>query len=203
MLIVLEGIDGCGKTYHATQLAEHLGCKTLAFPDYSSDTGRLIKAYLKREWWVDGDLFEDVLDHAQAVALQTMMLANRLEHYEELHQAAGSHSNHLVLQRYWQSGWVYGQIDGLDPRWLRDIHRTLPAADVTIILSVDPSEALRRQAKRGAPLERYEGHLGILKKADDLYHRLPQVGQKIVSTEDGKNSVQFFIRQLIGEGIPQ
>ncbi len=50
-LIVIEGLDGCGKSTQLNLLPENLkrkgiDCKTVSFPDYESDSSALVKMYL-------------------------------------------------------------------------------------------------------------------------------------------------------------
>lgn len=54
-LIVLEGLDGCGKSTQLellpkTLLKNGIECKTVSFPDYASDSSALVKMYLKGDF---------------------------------------------------------------------------------------------------------------------------------------------------------
>lgn len=180
MLIVIEGFDGCGKDTVARAVARFLGCPVQSFPDDSSPhTGAAIRSYLKREWHVrarDGEGALDAEAAAQlgAKALQSLALANRLERFDLLANAVGDGENNLVCARYWPSGWVYGQLDGLDRAWIDATNAPFPDADLAVLLDLDPETCLaRRQARDGqlAP-ERYEGKLEIARRGVELYREL-------------------------------
>ena len=54
-LIVIEGLDGSGKSTQLNLLEERLkkagkDCKTVSFPDYESDSSALVKMYLRGEF---------------------------------------------------------------------------------------------------------------------------------------------------------
>lgn len=177
-LIVIEGPDCSGKNTVADALARQLGAKRLDFPDRTNTvTGPLIDGYLKRRWRVecreaDGSYSGKKADDlAGALAFQALQVTNRMEHFWALSAAKQSATEHLVLVRYWQSGWVYGQLDGLDPVFLRGVHRGLPQPDLNILLDVSAEECERRRAARDgakAP-EIYEGKLAFTRRVIDLY----------------------------------
>lgn len=158
MLICIEGPDGSGKTTVAKRAAEHLvGAEYLRFPRYGSKTGQLIKAYLNHGWELRANPSLAVENVAEARAFQALQVCNRLEVIDDLRAAAGSATTHLVLDRYWPSGWVYGQLDGLETAWLDQVHRTLPSLDLAVLLDLPAEETVRRRVERdGATAERYE-----------------------------------------------
>lgn len=68
-LIVIEGLDGSGKSTQLELLGETLkkmqiDCKTVSFPDYDSDSSALVKMYLKGEF---GTSPNDVNAYASSV----------------------------------------------------------------------------------------------------------------------------------------
>jgi dTMP kinase len=157
MLIVIEGIDGSGKTTLADGIARELGAGRLEFPDYSTATGQRIKAALTGDACVD------------PVTLQALMAVNKLEHIGDLRDAAAGRDT-LVLTRYWQSALVYGgAIDGLSTLWISRIHSSLPDGSVNILVDCEPDEAIRRQVARGKPPERYEGKIETMREVRDVY----------------------------------
>jgi len=175
MLIVLEGADGCGKSTLGRAVAKAIKGDVLEFPDDNAVTGPLIRSYLRKEWYVAKRRPEASLDDkAGALAFQALQVTNRMEHMERIAKAKESLTDHLVLVRYWQSAWVYGQLDGLDPKWLVQIHAGMVQADLNILLHLDAKESMRRRAARDgnkAP-ERYEGVAEFTQKVIDLYVKL-------------------------------
>ncbi len=71
-----------------------------------------------------------------------------------------------MCDRYTASSIAYGEAQGLDARWLADIQKFLPAADLTILLDIDPKVAVERKA---ANRDRYERDLDLLTRVRDSY----------------------------------
>ena len=184
MIIVLEGYDGCGKSSVGVALAQELGALLIEFPsDEGTETGPVIRSYLRKEWHValgDRSSHETVVaDDIGALVFQSLQIVNRLERLPDILEAVKA-GRHVVLVRYWQSGWVYGQLDGLDGGWLRNIHKSLPQASINILLDVRAETAMARRAARDGdlPPERYEGKLDTAQKVTSLYHQLWLLGEQ-------------------------
>lgn len=181
MLVVIEGPDGVGKDTVADGLAQSLNAARLNFPNDQGVTGPMIRAYLRKEWYVQPASVENTrrtLDADQlrysALALQALMVANRLEAHAYLKRFAKSTKRHLVVCRYWQSGWVYGQLDGLSRDFLYSQGRALLQADANVFLDANPETCMERRASRDgaqAP-ERYEGKLALTQRVVALYREL-------------------------------
>lgn len=185
MIVAIEGADGCGKTTVAEALGRGLQAQVISFPDDTAVTGPVIRSYLRREWLVrartdlgglDGPRSEEI----GALAFQALQVANRMERMPKL-EAARQAGYDLVLCRYWQSGWVYGQLDGLDPSFLLSLHRSMVQPDLVILLDVDAEECVRRRALRdgGVEPERYEGKLDFTRKVVELYRQLWDLAPKM------------------------
>lgn len=176
MLIVVEGSDGCGKSSVVTALAGILKCGEMSFPNDEGYTGKAIRAYLKRRWWVGVPAPGERDDQLGALAFQALQITNRMEVMPRLLLAAKSPltAESLVLARYWQSGWVYGQLDGLDADWLARIHTTMAQPQVNLLLDLPAEEAMRRRAARDGALspERYEGKRYFTTLVVSLYRDL-------------------------------
>jgi dTMP kinase len=52
----------------------------------------------------------------------------------------------IICDRYVASSVAYGEAQGLDAGWLRDIQRLLPTPDLTILLDIAPETAVQRKA---------------------------------------------------------
>jgi dTMP kinase len=74
----------------------------------------------------------------------------------------------VVCDRYRASSVAYGEAQGLDPAWLEDIQRHLPAPDLTILLDIAPETAVRRKA---TGRDRYERDLALLGRVRESYRR--------------------------------
>ena len=70
-LIVIEGLDGSGKSTQLDLLTENLkkngiDCKTVSFPDYDNPSSTLVKMYLKGEYTDDTGIQPTYLRMPQA-----------------------------------------------------------------------------------------------------------------------------------------
>jgi len=181
MLIMVDAVDGAGKTSVARAIAEKLGADFLEFPDRSTPSGKAIDAYLKKHWWCEtfdqftGERRADDLLSAQA--FQALHVVNKAEHYEQLRDAksASPFAHDLVLARYTPSAWVYGQLDGLSRAWIDQIHASLPTPDAALLLDLDADIAMKRRAARDGtevPPERYEAKITTARRIVELYREL-------------------------------
>jgi dTMP kinase len=157
MIIALEGIDACGKHTQVRMLSEVAEAKgiqvlNLSFPNYLTETGQLIRDMLTSE--VRGPLL-----------LQSMMTINRYEVSDKIDEAQLM-GKLIILDRYWMSGWVYGQTDGIDHDWLETIHRPLVQPHQWIVLDMPVEESFRRRPVRE---DLYESDRKRLEKARSLY----------------------------------
>ena len=173
MIICIEGLDGVGKTTQCKLLAERLKAKLWKFPNTSdSPTGNLIYKWLDREWQTvananaPGGKRED--ERREALVFQALQLANRMEVAHQLLEDASR--GHVVIDRYWPSGYAYGQADGLDGEYLIKLHRWLPQPDLFILLDGDPDLLDRRPGVK----DRYEANPEHLRKVGRFYRQLWQ-----------------------------
>ncbi|HSC13513.1 MAG TPA: hypothetical protein VLI71_00245, partial [Gammaproteobacteria bacterium] len=114
-----------------------------------------------------------------ALAFQALQVANRMELMPRLVEAAalsqtGRDGHDLVLCRYWQSAWVYGQLDGLPAEFLERVHSAMVQPDVNVLLDASPETCMARRERRdgAGKAERYEGRLDRTRKIVELYRAL-------------------------------
>lgn len=177
MIIAIEGMDAAGKKTQSEMLAATLAGARFSFPNYDSPTGKLLLAHLKKEWFCaeDDDDSESVQYYRQALGdvdarvFQSLQAVNRLEVLPSI-QALRAQGTHIVFDRYWQSGYVYGSIDGLDEEWLRLVQeKPMPAADINILIDVPVEEGFKRRPERR---DRYESNRPFLEKVRQGYLQL-------------------------------
>ena len=158
LLIVFEGLDQSGKQTQAERLkaeVERRGRTSilLDFPSYETHIGREIGAALQgaRDYGPD--------------AMQLLYVANRYEKKPQIETllAAGAV---VICDRYLASSIAYGEAQGLDAAWLRDIQRYLPQPDLTILLDIAPETAAGRKTTNR---DKYERDLAMLSRVRDSY----------------------------------
>lgn len=202
-LIAVCGVDGCGKDSVADAVAKAIGADRLNFPDRRSITGKAIDRYLRGEWAVCApfNAGAGVVDQPlSALSMQALALANRLEQWPALSSAAGSRDRHLVLARYFPSGWVYGQLDGLDRKWIDLVNAPFPQPDLCVLLDAAPETCMARRAARDgkatAP-ERYEGKLDRTRKIVSLYRELWGEGRRGFMVVDAEQPIESVVARVV------
>ena len=150
-LIIMEGIDGSGKSTQYKKLCEHLAAdgtefKNVVFPRYSEESSALIRAYL-------GGQFGDKPGDVNAYAASTFFAVDRFASFKTDWGAYYKQGGLILCDRYTTSNACH-QGSKVPPEerqsflnWLYDFEfrlMELPKPDLVIYLDVD-LEASRRQ----------------------------------------------------------
>ena len=154
-LIVIEGLDGSGKSTQLELLPKSLSelgieCRTVSFPNYDSDSSALVKMYLSGEF---GSKPEDV----NAFAASTFYAVDRFASYKtnwgEFYENGGT----VVAGRYTTSNAVH-QASKLDPKkweeflsWLYEFEYEkigIPKPDMVIFLDMPTDVSQKLLSKR-------------------------------------------------------
>ena len=186
-LIAFEGLDQSGKQTQTDALAASLAaaglaCERLSFPDYATAIG----TELHRALHGHRDYAPDVM--------QLLYVANRYETRARIEGwlAAG---RTIVCDRYTASTIAYGEAQGLDSRWLADIQRFLPPADLTILLDIDPTVAVERKA---IDRDRYERDLDLLTRVRHSYRsQASSTGWVLIPGDRPKGEVSADVREAV------
>lgn len=192
-LIVIEGIDGSGKSSQYKRICRHLeedGIKYdhIVFPRYEKDSSALIKMYL-------GGAFGENPNDVNAYTASTFFAVDRFAAYREDWGRIYNNGGFILSDRYTTSNAVHqgGKLpDGeLEPffDWLYDLEYVkmgLPVPDLVIYLDVDVKTSLermhRRQEKTNTTADIHEKNVRYLEnclrvadKAADYYgwRRIP------------------------------
>jgi dTMP kinase len=160
LLIAFEGLDQSGKQTQAELLkaeVEKRGRKAvlLDFPAYETHIGKEIDGGLhgSRNYGPD--------------TMQLLYVANRYEKKPEIEQLLAD-GVIVICDRYMASSIAYGEAQGLDGEWLRDMQRYLPPAALTILLDIAPQTAAGRKT---ANRDKYERDLALLSRVRESYRR--------------------------------
>ena len=179
MLIAFEGLDQSGKETQARHLRTRLAhngqrVRAISFPDYTTAIGQELQHALAGE-----------RDYAPDV-MQLLYIANRFEYKQRLDLwLAGG--DIVVCDRYRASSIAYGEAQGLDPQWLDDIQRQLPAPALTLLLDIAPDTALKRKSS-GRDI--FERDLSLLARVRASYRRqAAQPGWVVIDGERSKDEV--------------
>lgn len=148
LFIVIEGIDGTGKSTQAKRLAE-----------WFRNQGR--EVVLSREP-TDGPWGAKVRESAATGRLAPeeeleYFLNDRRQHVEELIQPALAAGKVVILDRYYFSTMAYQGARGFDPAAIRERNEAFaPRPDLLLILDLDVDQALTRIGVRGDTANEFE-----------------------------------------------
>lgn len=165
LLIAFEGLDQSGKQTQAERLkarAEEGGrtAMLLDFPAYETHIGKEIQ-----------DALHGARDYPPDV-MQLLYVANRYEK-KPLIEKLLAEGTVIICDRYLASSIAYGEAQGLDGPWLREIQRYLPPPDLTILLDIAPETAAGRKT---ANRDKYERDLALLSRVRESYRRQAEAG---------------------------
>ena len=189
MLIAIEGLDQSGKATQAEALRDRLRddgkrARLVSFPGYGTAIGEEIARALQGE-----------REHSPEV-MQLLYVANRYECRGDLERWL-SGDLMVVCDRYTASSIAYGEAQGLDAGWLTQIQRFLPVADLTILLDIEPSLAVKRKS---SGRDRYERDLALLGRVRESYLRQAEQRDWFrVDGNRGKVEVAQEIAGLVGK----
>jgi dTMP kinase len=165
LLFAFEGLDQSGKQTQAERLKAAVEGRgrtavLLDFPSYETRIGAEIGAGLQgtRDYGPD--------------TMQLLYVANRYEKKPliEAHLAAGTI---VICDRYLASSIAYGEAQGLDGAWLREMQTYLPPPALTILLDIAPEIAAWRKTTNR---DKYERDLALLSRVRESYLRQANAG---------------------------
>ncbi|HIE37179.1 TPA: dTMP kinase [Candidatus Geothermarchaeota archaeon] len=138
LFVVLEGIDGSGKTTQ-TFLLEHRLRKM----------GRRVYATREPTDGIIGGIIRAALTTKLRIThrtLQILFAADRSEHVKEIEDRIKAGYD-IICDRYYISSIAYGMVD-LDIDWLIKMNSVFPEPDITILLDIPAEIALKRLGDR-------------------------------------------------------
>lgn len=153
-IVVIEGLDGCGKSTQFELLAKFFEnitpTRAISFPDYSHPSSALVKMYL------NGEISDNPKD-INAYAASSFYACDRYCAYKKFWQSDYEQGKFILAARYTTSNAIY-QMTKLDPKewdnylnWLEDYEYSklqLPRPDKVIFLDLDLKTAQENLKKR-------------------------------------------------------
>ena len=134
-LIVIEGLDGSGKSTQLDLLKKVLsGFSYLTFPNYDSDSGKIIKQYLNNDF-----------GETCAYSASSFYAVDRYINYKKSWEAQYKSGTDFISARYTTSNAIYQMAKLPESEWVKYIHwlydyeyvkLALPVPDMTIFLDV-------------------------------------------------------------------
>ena len=136
MFIVLEGIDGCGKTTQAKLLERWLKEKGYDVILTAEPTKGKIGGFIR-----------DILAgnrNTDARTLALLFTADRYEHIRNTIKPALNEGKIVISERYYHSTITYQEAQGVERRWLLEINKFAIKPDIIIIIDVEPKLGVER-----------------------------------------------------------
>lgn len=187
MIIVLEGIDNCGKNTIANQLLNiYPSIRREDFPDYTSPFGKFIKEVL----------FDNKMP---PISLQLLFSAERLSRCESL---KSRNTNSIILTtRYTYSSLAYGSARGINRELLNLLEVDMPIPDIKIYLSITPEESVKRAKKPDI----IENDFQLLKAVKNEYYKIITTEKNwfIIDAMQPINDVIENIKKIIDRKIKE
>lgn len=193
LFIVLEGIDGTGKSTQARWLAEWL-----------REQGREVIA--SREP-TDGPWGAKIRATAATGRLSpedelTYFLNDRREHVEQLIAPALAAGKVVILDRYYFSTMAYQGSRGVDPAEIRRQNEAFaPVPDLLFLLDLDVETALSRIGGRGDTANEFEKADSLAKCREVFLGLAGEPFVHVISTDEKPEAVQDRLRQVVSESL--
>lgn len=175
LLIVIEGLDGCGKTTLIKNIADFLSSQQINFIVSKEPTNLLIGQFIRQQ------LQNKELDFSQST-FQHLYAADRSYHRDKVVQPAIDQNQWVILDRYFLSSIAFGYANGVDFDLLNQINQEFLAPDLTIYLDTNVTTCLERITQRsGENHKEYFEREDILIRVKLAYEKIIQNYQQIIS----------------------
>ena len=193
LFIVLEGIDGTGKSTQAKRLGEWLAALgrevVLSREPTAGPWGQKV-----RESAATGRLSpEDELQY---------FLNDRRQHVEELISPSLAAGKVVILDRYYFSTMAYQGARGFDPAEIRRKNEEFaPVPDLLLIMDLDVDSALERIGARGDTANEFEKREN-LERCREIFLSLKDEGfVRVIDTRGTLDEVAARVREAVGSHL--
>jgi dTMP kinase len=148
IFIVIEGLDGSGKTTQATTLAKRFNQSQNVMLTAEPSQGK-IGTFIRK-----GCLYEDKRLPIEAEAL--LFAADRIEHIHKELKPALDEGKLVICDRYVYSSLAYQGSAGLSLDWIKNINARALQPDFSIFIDVAPERVIERLQRQKSVMETLE-----------------------------------------------
>ena len=191
--IVIDGIDGCGKSSHAKSLVSYLRKKGrdaifLKEPTGESPAGKRLAEALKSN------------NRPSPEEELSLFIEDRKWDVENRIMPALKEGKDIVMDRYYYSTMAYQGARGMDIEEIRRMNDFAPVPDIAIILDIDPKIAGERINRRGKG--DYFEKLGYLRKVREIFLSMRNMPEVVIIDSSGPyQQTQKRIKEVLEEFI--
>ena len=146
--IVIEGMDGSGKTTQAKMLAKFLKKQGFSVALTHEPSNNAIGKMISNELVKDKNL--------SAHAISLAFAADRMIHLEKTIKPALDKYDYVVSDRYYHSSLAYQPLQGSPYEWVRQLNRYVLEPDMTFIIDVPVEIFLERRGETDVIFEKRE-----------------------------------------------
>ena len=189
-LIILEGIDGTGKSTQAKLLASSL-----------RDQGH--RVVLSREP-TDGAFGRRLRESATTGRLSPeeelqLFHQDRREHVETLIEPALQGGEIVILDRYYFSTMAYQGVRGFDPQEIRRVNEEFaPQPDLLLLLDLSLDTALQRIGVRDGKTNEFEQRES-LQRCRDIFHSVQDDFVTVIDADQSIEDIQAAIFAVVND----
>lgn len=191
LFIVIEGLDGSGKSSASAALKAHLE---------KDNVGKVKRTYEPENDSCGGDYIRDVLEKRitqfDPFVLALSYAANRLDHNSRIIQPwlAKKDKHVIICDRYYLSSLVYNSADDFSFDQVMLLNKKARKPDIIFFLNVSAEVCRARMNKRNEPLELFETKL-------DTYRAKYLSAIKYLQKERAHNVVEINGNQTLEEVV--
>lgn len=194
LFLVIEGLDGSGKSRVGSWLADTITERT---------GSQVMLTHEPYELSCAGDFIRQVLTHnigpVSPTTLALAFAANRADHIDrEITPFLISNDRSVVIcHRYYLSGIAYQMSSTLDPDTIMSLNRYAKVPDLTIFLDASPSTCYKRMGNRRLARELFETNLEETRP--NFYKAIEYLRRRgeLIITIDANQPFEIVIEQLV------
>jgi len=183
IFIVIEGLDGCGKTTQAKLLVRTLkknhDAVYTAEPS-RGNIGRFIRKYCLHS-----------AKRGSSVVEALLFAADRYEHVANEVLPALTKGKIVVSDRYVYSSLAYQGAAGLDLDWIRKLNEHAMKPDLAIFIDVNPETVVQRLKPKKSVMENLETQ----QKVREVYVKFIERGELV--SVDGNDSKRVVTKNIV------
>ena len=178
VFIVIEGLDGSGKTTQANLLAKKLHQNYNIMLTAEPSRGK-IGTFIR-----ESCLYEEKRLPTEVEAL--LFAADRIDHIQKEVKPALDDGKIVICDRYVYSSLAYQGSTGLDLDWIKSINSLALKADFAILIDVAPERVLERLKRKKSVMETLETQ----EKVREVYLKFIEKGELLrINGDEAKDVV--------------
>lgn len=194
ILIVFEGIDGCGKSTQLRRAAETLSKRSLDV--------LLTREPTDGEW---GRRIREMAKSSEGVSPETELewfFEDRREHMRDVVEPALEAGRIVLSDRSYVSTVAYQGARGLDPaKILEDSEAEFVRPDLILLFEIPAKEGLARVTARGGAVEPAFENLDFLSRVEGIFERLEIEGIVRIDANREESEIARDVQQAIDDTI--